>query len=152
TSSWRSTGPGTTGPAAEPPRRCPTWSRGAEVRRFALALAGAVAAQVALRALGRAPQVRRLDRINFRGRTVSLAGGPALALAASARAGGGAGSVRAAAAALPAGLGAGAVGFYDDVAGARPDQKSAKGFRGHLGALREGRVTAGLVKIGGVGA
>jgi hypothetical protein len=111
-----------------------------------------VAAQVALRALTRAPGAHRLDRVNFRGRTVSLAGGPALALAASASAALGAGSLPGAAAALSAGLGAGAVGLYDDVVGARPEQKSAKGFRGHLGALREGRVTAGLVKIVGVGA
>jgi len=90
-------------------------------------------------------------RTNFRGRTVSLAGGPALAVGATVAAAAGADSGSARAAALVAGLGAGAVGGYDDLVGGRPEH-AAKGFRGHLAALREGRVTSGLVKIAGVGA
>ncbi|MGE5828460.1 MAG: hypothetical protein ACM30G_08860 [Micromonosporaceae bacterium] len=93
-------------------------------------------------------------RTNFRGHPVSLAAGPALAVAASLGAAGGAvaeGKPALAVSALVAGLGAGAVGCYDDVVGARPEQR-AKGFRGHLSALRDGRVTSGLVKIVGVGA
>ena len=120
--------------------------------RVVLAGLGGYAAREALRRIAAQPRAATLDRINFRGRTVTLAGGPALAAAASASAALGAGGLPAAAAALTAGLGSGAVGLYDDVVGARPDQKSVKGFRGHLGALRRGRVTAGLVKIAGVGA
>jgi UDP-N-acetylmuramyl pentapeptide phosphotransferase/UDP-N-acetylglucosamine-1-phosphate transferase len=93
-----------------------------------------------------------LVRTNFRGRQVTLAGGPALAIGATAGAVVGARGLRAKAAALTAGAASGAVGFYDDVAGHRPDQQDTKGFAGHLGALREGRVTSGLVKIAGVGA
>ncbi|HEY2674085.1 MAG TPA: hypothetical protein VGJ07_27435, partial [Rugosimonospora sp.] len=122
------------------------------VRRIALGVAGALAAGAALRALRGAPGAQRLERTNFRGHTVSLAGGPALAVAASAAAALGAATVPGAAAALCAGLGAGAVGFYDDLVGSRPEQKSAKGFRGHVGALREGRITSGMVKIAGAGA
>ncbi|GAA4252657.1 hypothetical protein GCM10022255_050320 [Dactylosporangium darangshiense] len=113
------------------------------------ALAGPVAggvARAALRALRDSPA---LERTNFHGRRVSLAGGPALALGATA------GAVvqrpEHAAATVVAGLGSGAVGLYDDLVGGRPEH-SAKGFRGHIGALRQGRVTSGLVKIAGVGA
>ncbi len=118
------------------------------MRRALVAAAGALAARAALSGV-RAPGCAALDRTNFRGRTVSLAGGPALAVSASvtgALAGG-----PLAGAALVAGLGAGGVGLYDDLAGGRPGQQ-VKGFRGHLRALREGRVTSGLVKIVGVGA
>src|SRR5262245_24595810 len=119
--------------------------------RMALVGLGALAAKGALAAVRRAPGADELDRTNFHGREVSLAGGPALAAAATATAILGAGSVPMAAAAAVAGGTAGAVGLYDDIVGARPEQKAAKGFRGHVGALREGRVTAGMVKIAGVG-
>src|SRR2546423_1630884 len=112
---------------------------------------GAFLARLSLAGVRAAPAARALDRTNFRGRTVSLAGGPALAVSASASAALGAGSAPLAGAALAAGLGAGAVGLYDDLVGGRPEHQ-AKGFRGHLSALREGRVTSGLAKIVGVGA
>ena len=120
--------------------------------RLALAGAGAVAASAALRAVRHHPRHDELERTNFHGRTVSLAGGPVLAASATATAALGAGSIPLGAAALVAGVGAGAVGLYDDVVGARPEQKSAKGFKGHVSALRDGRVTSGMVKVAGVGA
>jgi UDP-N-acetylmuramyl pentapeptide phosphotransferase/UDP-N-acetylglucosamine-1-phosphate transferase len=104
--------------------------------------AGAVVARAALAGVRAAPYADTLRRTNFRGRTVSLAGGPALAVAASTASGTAAG--------LVAGLGAGAVGLYDDLVAGRPGHQ-AKGFRGHLGALRHGRVTSGLAKVVGIG-
>jgi len=142
--------------------------------RAALMVAGGVAARVALRRVLDARGAEALARTNYHGRPVTLAAGPALAVAASTTAAAGAAlgpaGLPVAAAALAAGLGSGAVGLYDDVAGARPGETlamlgfaktrlrlrspehQAKGFRGHLGALRHGRVTSGLVKIVGVGA
>ncbi|MGW4296904.1 hypothetical protein ACWEH1_28255, partial [Micromonospora chersina] len=114
--------------------------------------AGALAARYVLREVRTSPGAPALERTNFRGRTVTLAAGPALAVGAATAGALGAGSAPAGAAALLAGVGAGSVGLYDDIVGARPEQKAAKGFAGHLAALREGRVTAGLVKIAGVGA
>jgi UDP-N-acetylmuramyl pentapeptide phosphotransferase/UDP-N-acetylglucosamine-1-phosphate transferase len=120
--------------------------------RLLVAGAGALAARAALRAVTASPAAPALERTNFRGRTVTLAAGPALAAGATAAGALGAPSGPAAGAALVAGLGSGAVGLYDDIVGARPEQKAAKGFAGHLSALRGGRVTSGLVKIAGVGA
>ncbi|MEU3457234.1 hypothetical protein ABZ671_27065 [Micromonospora sp. NPDC006766] len=114
--------------------------------------AGVAAARYVLREVRTCPSAPALERTNFRGRTVTLAAGPALAVGAATAGALGAGSAPAGAAALLAGVGAGTVGLYDDIVGARPEQRAAKGFAGHLAALREGRVTAGLVKIVGVGA
>jgi UDP-N-acetylmuramyl pentapeptide phosphotransferase/UDP-N-acetylglucosamine-1-phosphate transferase len=122
------------------------------IRRLGAALVGARVARDVLRRASALRGAEALERTNFRGRSVTLAGGPALAAGATAGAAMAAGSAAAAAAALTAGLGAGAVGLYDDVVGARPEQKAYKGFRGHLFALRDRRVTSGLVKIAGVGA
>jgi UDP-N-acetylmuramyl pentapeptide phosphotransferase/UDP-N-acetylglucosamine-1-phosphate transferase len=44
------------------------------------------------------------------------------------------------------------VGGYDDLAGARPEQARDKGLAGHLAALKAGRVSAGTVKVAGIGA
>jgi UDP-N-acetylmuramyl pentapeptide phosphotransferase/UDP-N-acetylglucosamine-1-phosphate transferase len=121
--------------------------------RLVLAGVGAALARTVVTAVRTAPQPG-LERINFRGRAVSLAAGPALAAAASVTAAAGAaaeGRYALARSILVAGLGAGAVGFYDDTVGSRPEH-AAKGFRGHVGALRDGRVTSGLVKVVGVGA
>ncbi|MEU1845221.1 hypothetical protein [Micromonospora sediminicola] len=114
--------------------------------------AGVLTARYVLREVRMSPSAPALERTNYRGRTVTLAAGPALAVGAATAGALGAGSAPAGAAALVAGVGAGAVGLYDDVVGARPEQKAAKGFAGHLAALREGQVTAGLVKVAGVGA
>jgi UDP-N-acetylmuramyl pentapeptide phosphotransferase/UDP-N-acetylglucosamine-1-phosphate transferase len=116
------------------------------------AAVGAVVARNVLAWVRRDPRARELERTNFHGRTVTLAGGPALAAGATIGAASGAPTGRLAAASVVAGAVSGAVGFYDDVVGNRPEQKAAKGFAGHLGALREGMVTSGLVKIAGVGA
>lgn len=115
--------------------------------RLLLAAAGAAAARAALAGLRAVPW----SRTNFRGEQVSLAAGPALALAGSLTAAAGARTPYAATAALAAGIGAGTVGLYDDLVGARPEHK-AKGFHGHVAALRSGRVTSGMVKIVGIGA
>lgn len=115
--------------------------------RLLLAVAGAAAARAALAGLRGAPW----SRTNFRGQQVSLAGGPAFAVAASLTAAAGAPTRPAAAAALTAGLGAATAGLYDDLVAARPEHQ-AKGFHGHLAALRHGRITSGMVKIIGIGA
>jgi hypothetical protein len=109
-----------------------------------LALAGAAA-------LSARPAGAPWRRMNYAGRPVTLLGGPALAAAATLTAVAGAPAGTATAAAV-VGTVSGLVGGYDDLAGARPDQARDKGLAGHLRALREGRVSAGAVKVAGIGA
>ena len=107
---------------------------------------GAGLARTALHVLTARPPggADRWQRSNHRGRPVTLLAGPALALAAAASA-----DLPRAAAVVAAG-GAAAVGAYDDAVGAR--DPAAKGLRGHLGALRQGRVTSVAVKVLGLAA
>ena len=79
----------------------------------------------------------RWQRTNHRGAPVSLLSGPSLALALAATSG--------SAPLAVAALGAAAVGAYDDATGS-----TDKGLRGHLGALRQGRVTSGAAKVAGL--
>ncbi|NEK85843.1 hypothetical protein GCU60_08720 [Blastococcus saxobsidens] len=121
--------------------------------RLLLALAGAGAARATLAgaaALTDRPAGAPWRRTNYAGRPVTLLGGPALALSATATAVLGAPAGARAAAAV-VGTVSGLVGGYDDLAGARPEQARDKGLAGHLRALREGRVSAGAVKVAGIG-
>ncbi len=117
------------------------------------ALAGAAAVRAGLAvagALDASPVATPWRRTNHAGRPVSLLGGPVVAAAATAGAllGAPAGSRGAAAV---AGAVSGLVGGYDDLVGARPEQARDKGLAGHLRALRAGRVSAGVVKVAGIG-
>ena len=123
-------------------------------RRVVLALGAAGTARLGLAgaaALDARPAGAPWRRTNHAGREVTLLGGPALALAATAGAVAGAPAGTRAAAAL-VGTVSGLVGGYDDLAGARPEQARDKGLAGHLRALRAGRVSAGAVKVAGIGA
>ncbi|HEX5496362.1 MAG TPA: hypothetical protein VFX70_17490 [Mycobacteriales bacterium] len=122
--------------------------------RTVLAVAGAATARALLAALRAEPPGGRSvwERTNHRGEPVSLLAGPAVAGAAALTAAAGAPTPALCAAALTAGAGAGVVGGYDDLAGSGPQQRTDKGFRGHLLALRSGRVSSGVVKVVGIGA
>lgn len=117
---------------------------------LATALVAAAAARAAWTALlGRAPGGGAAwRRTNHRGETVTLLEGPAWTagaltgvllapLPSRVRAG----------TALAVGV-SGLLGAVDDLAGTSSD----KGLRGHLGALAQGRVTTGAVKVLGIGA
>jgi len=123
--------------------------------------AAAGAARLAYSAMSRRPPggPKAWSRTNHRGEPVTLLEGPAVAagaiagvLAQAVLAQGGlapaSGSSRRRAAAMAVGaVGAAAFGAYDDLAGSG----DRRGFRGHLGALRQGEVTTGAVKLGGIG-
>jgi hypothetical protein len=54
--------------------------------------------------------------------------------------------------AVACGVVAGAVGRYDDTAGAAVETAGDKGFHGHIKALLAGRASGGVVKAAGIGA
>jgi hypothetical protein len=121
------------------------------------------AARLAYSAMSRRPPggPKAWSRTNHRGEPVTLLEGPAVAaggivgvlaqagLAAATRSTSSLGSPgwRRAAAQVVGGAGAAAFGAYDDLAGSG----DRRGFRGHIGALRQGEVTTGAVKLGGIG-
>ncbi len=114
------------------------------------ALVGAATARIAYGALRARPPagVSAWSRTNHRGEAVTLLAGPAVAIGGIAAAAVAPASPRNRLAAVLACGGAAAFGGYDDLAGDR----SASGFRGHLGALARGEVTSGTVKLAGIGA
>lgn len=92
---------------------------------------------------------RQWERTNHRGSTLSLVEGPAWAAGAVAGVLATPGlDPRTRGAAVLVTAGAAAFGAIDDHA----ETGTAKGLRGHLGALRHGQVTTGVVKIAGIGA
>jgi UDP-GlcNAc:undecaprenyl-phosphate/decaprenyl-phosphate GlcNAc-1-phosphate transferase len=115
-------------------------------RAFAAArmVAAAGAARAAYAVLTRRPPggEKTWTRVNHRGEPVTLLEGPAVALGAVVA------TTPASLALALAGAGAFGFGVYDDLAGSG----KRRGLRGHLGALANGEVTTGAVKLGGLGA
>lgn len=87
------------------------------------------------------------ERENHRGGCVTLDEGPALVAGLTAGTALSSRTARSSAAYAIAVSGAGVFGLVDDVA----ETGSAKGIRGHLGALARGELTTGGVKILGIG-
>ena len=112
------------------------------------AAAGAAATAAARRGLLAVvpPGTAEWTRTNHRGRALTLLDGPAVAAGAAVAA-----RVPGPAAAVAAGSAA-AAGRYDDLAGSLPAEHDAKGFRGHLRALRAGQLTGGGTKLAAIGA
>ena len=114
------------------------------------AVVSAAVARLSYAAAARRPPggAARWTRRNHRGEPVTLLEGPAVAIGAMAGVLSSTGLDRGSQAALlAAAAGAAAFGGYDDLAG-RGDRR---GFRGHLGALRDGELTTGAIKLGGIG-
>jgi UDP-N-acetylmuramyl pentapeptide phosphotransferase/UDP-N-acetylglucosamine-1-phosphate transferase len=87
--------------------------------------------------------------VNHRGEQITLLEGPAMAAATAVTVAVVPGMpLRLRTAGVLAALGAGTLGAYDDLAGSA----SARGLKGHLGALARGEITTGAVKIFGIGA
>ena len=106
----------------------------------------AVATATITRVLRRHPPggAPRWTRTNHAGAPVSLLEGPAYAVGTALGAGAGSVVTAGAVPAVLATTGAAAAGLLDDLAG----DNSSKGLKGHLGALRQGRITTGVIKIG----
>lgn len=123
----------------------------ADVSSAVVAAAAALAGNLASGVV-RSHQNSRWLRTNYAGRTVSLTAGPVAVGAVVAgdltarRLGGRSAAVPGPALLVSVG-GAGLVGAYDDLYG----DVRAKGFRGHLRALRSGTLTSGTIKLAGVG-
>ncbi|MEP7053824.1 MAG: hypothetical protein ABI912_01075 [Actinomycetota bacterium] len=123
--------------------------------RLTLIGAAAVCSGASWRALRRTPLVLAPTwlRSNYRGRNVSLLGGPvvvvtALAGCVAAAALGTAATRRTAIACVVALAAAGAAGIYDDLRG----DDGTRGLAGHLSALLRGRPTSGALKVGALAA
>ena len=121
-------------------------------------VAGAVVVRLLVAGASEVLAAPALRRRNYRDRELATAGGVLIVLALvpieAVRAVlevldlGREGSSAARALVLLACLGFGLLGFVDDVLGTAADQ----GFRGHLRALTQGRITTGMLKLGGGGA
>lgn len=125
--------------------------RSGRATALAAGTAAACLARAAYAALSRRPPGggNLWTRTNHRGEPVTLVEGPALTVASVAVSAIGPGlAPRVRAALAVAGAGSAAFGGYDDLAGSG----SRRGFRGHLGALAQGEITTGAVKLGGIGA
>ncbi len=92
----------------------------------------------------------RWSRKNHRGRTVSLLEGPAVGVGLLVGGMLGASGDRASLAFATATAGGAVFGLVDDLA--EVSERRTKGLRGHLGALRHGRLTTGGLKVLGIGA